>query len=93
MTGAPIHPADALDRIVYLLDRTLAEPTKVRAFARARDVVLDRGDDEIARLHAAGKLTELPGVGPTTAQVISEALDGEVEIGRASCRERVLTDV
>ena len=78
MTGAPIHPADALDRIVYLLDRALAESTKVRAFARARDVVLERGDDEIARLHAAGKLTDLPGVGPTTARVITEALDGEV---------------
>jgi putative hydrolase len=78
VTSAPIHPADALDRIVYLLDRSLAEPTKVRAFARARDVVLDRGDDEIARLHAAGKLTDLPGVGPTTARVITESLDGEV---------------
>ena len=78
VTGAPLHPADALDRIVYLLDRALAEPTKVRAFARARDVVLDRGDDEIARLHAAGKLTDLPGVGPTTAKVITESLDGEV---------------
>ena len=37
-----------------------------------------RGDDEIARLHAAGKLTELPGIGPTTGKVIAEALDGEV---------------
>jgi putative hydrolase len=75
---ATLHPADALDRIVYLLDRALAESTKVRAFVRARDVVLDRGDDEIARLHAAGKLTDLPGVGPTTAKVIAEALDGGV---------------
>ncbi|HZA79266.1 MAG TPA: PHP domain-containing protein [Acidimicrobiales bacterium] len=75
---ATLHPAVALDRIVYLLDRALAESTKVRAFVRARDVVLDRGDDEIARLHAAGKLTDLPGVGPTTAKVIAEALDGGV---------------
>ncbi len=28
-----MHPADALDRIVYLLDRDLAEGQKVRAFA------------------------------------------------------------
>ena len=73
-----MRPADALDRIVYLLDRALAETTKVRAFARARDVLQDVGDDEVAKLHATGKLTELAGIGPTTARVIGEALDGEV---------------
>ncbi|MGH9113488.1 MAG: PHP domain-containing protein [Acidimicrobiales bacterium] len=73
-----MHPADALDRIVYLLDRSLAEATKVRAFARARDVLRETGDDRVAELHAAGTLTELPGIGPTTARVIGEALDGEV---------------
>jgi putative hydrolase len=73
-----VRPADALDRIVYLLDRVLAEGQKVRAFARARDVVEAAGDDEIARLHAAGKLTDLAGIGPTTAKVIAEALDGGV---------------
>jgi putative hydrolase len=73
-----MSPADALDRIVYLLDRALAEPQKVRAFARARDVVDEAGDDEVARLHAAGKLTELAGVGATTARVVGQALDGEV---------------
>ena len=73
-----MRPADALDRIVYLLDRVLAEGQKVRAFARARDVVEATGDDEIARLHAAGKLTDLAGIGQTTAKVIAEALDGGV---------------
>ena len=73
-----MRPADALDRIVYLLDRDLAETTKVRAFARARDVVLDVGDEEIERLHAAGKLTDLPGIGPSTGGVIAQALAGEV---------------
>ena len=73
-----VRPADALDRIVYLMDRVLADGTKVRAFARARDVVESTGDEEIGRLHAAGKLTDLPGIGPTTAKVIAEALDGEM---------------
>jgi putative hydrolase len=71
-----MHPADALDRIVYLLDRVLAEGQKVKAFARARDVVLATDDDELVRLHRLGKLTDLAGVGPTTGKVIAEALDG-----------------
>jgi putative hydrolase len=73
-----VRPADALDRIVYLLDRVLAETTKVRAFARARDVVEEVGDAEVERLHTAGKLTDLAGIGPTTGRVIAEALAGEV---------------
>ena len=71
-----MHPADALDRIVCLLDRVLAEGQKVKAFARARDVVLATHDDELVRLHRLGKLTDLAGVGPTTGKVIAEALDG-----------------
>jgi putative hydrolase len=71
-----MHPADALDRIVYLLDRVLAEGQKVKAFARARDVVLATDDDELVRLHRLGELTDLAGVGPTTGKVIAEALDG-----------------
>jgi putative hydrolase len=73
-----VRPADALDRIVYLLDRALVEQQKVRAFARARDIVDEVGDDEVARLHAAGKLTDLPGIGPSTGKVIAQALDGGV---------------
>jgi putative hydrolase len=73
-----VRPADALDRIVYLLDRALAEQQKVRAFARARDIVDEVGDDEVERLHAAGKLTDLPGIGPSTGKVIAQALDGVV---------------
>jgi putative hydrolase len=73
-----MRPTEALDRIVYLLDRVLAESQKVRAFTRARDVVAEVGDDEVERLHAAGKLTDLPGIGATTARVVAQALDGEV---------------
>ncbi len=77
-SSEPLRPAEALDRIVYLLDRALAEGQKVRAFARARDVVAEVGDAEVERLHAAGKLTDLAGIGPTTARVVAEALDGQV---------------
>jgi putative hydrolase len=75
---APMSPADALDRIAYLLDRTLAASPKVRAFLRARDVVTEVGDEEIRRLVAAGTLTDLPGIGTSTGGVIAEAVRGEV---------------
>ena len=73
-----LGPAEALDRIVYLLDRALEEGPKVRAFLRAAEVVRETGDDEIRRLHAEGRLKDLAGIGDTTARVIAEALDGKV---------------
>jgi putative hydrolase len=73
-----VRPVDALDRTVYLLDRDLAESRRIRAFLRARDVAEEVGDEELARRHATGTLTELNGIGPVTAQLIGEALDGGV---------------
>jgi putative hydrolase len=73
-----VHPADALDRIVYLLDRALESSQKVRAYARARDVVREQGDDEVRRLADAGRLTDLAGIGPKTAAIIEQALAGGV---------------
>ena len=70
-------PVEALDRVVYLLDRALAESQKVRAFARARDIAEEVGVAELAARHADGTLTELNGIGPSTAKVIAEALDGD----------------
>ncbi len=85
-----MQPTDALDRIVYLLDRRLAEGQKVRAFARARDVVDEVGAEEVERLHRAGKLTDLPGIGATTGTVIAEALDGEVPAYLARLEEETV---
>jgi putative hydrolase len=88
-----MHPADALDRIVYLLDRVLAEGQKVKAFARARDVVLATDDEELARLHRLGKLTDLAGIGPTTGKVIAEALDGGTPAYLAELEEETVLPV
>ena len=67
-------PAGQLRRIAYLLERAQAPTFRVQAFRRAAAVVqpIDEG-----RLRAM-RLTDLPGVGSTTAQVITEALDGQV---------------
>lgn len=74
-----MSPADALDRVVYLLDRALAESRRVAAYVKARDLVRQQGDDEIAQRHAAGSLQDLPGIGPSTSRVIALALDGGID--------------
>ncbi len=70
-----MDPLDALERVVYLLDRLLAPSPKVQAFQRAITIVCSLGNEELERLHHAGKLTELPGIGKSTASVIGDALD------------------
>jgi putative hydrolase len=69
-----MDPAVALTQAIYYLDRELAPSSKVRAFVRAIDVVNDLGPDEVAARADAGTLTELDGIGPSTSQVITEAL-------------------
>ncbi len=73
-----MEPAVALERIVYLLDRSLAPTPKVRAFLRAREIVEEVGPERLAELHSTNSLKELPGIGDATGTVIAEALDGEV---------------
>src|SRR3954447_25926280 len=65
-------PAATLDRIAYLLDRSLAPSPKSRAFLKARDLVIELGDDEVARLVADGRLRDLPGIGQSTGTVIEQ---------------------
>jgi putative hydrolase len=88
-----MDPAAALDRIVYLLDRDLAEGQKVRAFARARDVVEATDPGDLAALHAAGQLTDLAGIGPTTGRVIAEALAGETPAYLAKLEDETVVPV
>jgi putative hydrolase len=83
-------PVEALDRVVYLLDRVLAESQKVRAFVRARDVAAEVGEDELAERNRQGRLTDLPGIGPVTANVISEALEGKVPAYVAKLEEETV---
>ena len=68
----------ALERIAYLLEERLEPPYRVRAFRGAAASLKRAGRDEVARLHRAGKLTDLAGIGEKTAQVVDEALRGQV---------------
>ena len=88
-----MSPADALDRVVYLRDRALAESRRIQAYLNARDLVRELGEDEIARRHADGTLQDLPGIGPSTAKVIALALDGGIDEYLADLEAETAIDI
>jgi putative hydrolase len=73
-----IEPLDALNRIAFRLERSGADTYKVRAFRHAARAIKSIPADELAALAAAGRLQSIEGVGKSTAQVIAEAVRGDV---------------
>ncbi|WP_028471955.1 PHP domain-containing protein [Nocardioides alkalitolerans] len=71
-------PVTALRRIAFLLERAREDTYKIKAYRAAAAALLAVGEDEVVRRAAAGTLTELDGVGKSTAEVATSAARGEV---------------
>jgi len=72
-----LSPVEALERIAELLQRVRNSRQKSQAFRRAADVIRDLSEDELRDLSTRGRLTDLRGIGKSTAAVITQALAGE----------------
>lgn len=74
--GEVMTPEEALLRVVHFLDRAHESGFKSKAFVRALDVVRNTPADELERRAANDTLTDLDGIGKSTAAVIGDALAG-----------------
>ncbi|CAN5142660.1 PHP domain-containing protein [soil metagenome] len=83
-----MDPVDALTEIAYLLERSLASSFKTKAFRTAADALAKIPASERAEKAQNGSLKRTKGIGGTTFEVITEALDGHVPAYLADLRER-----
>ncbi|WP_055585078.1 PHP domain-containing protein [Peterkaempfera griseoplana] len=71
-----MDPVEALNRIAFLLERDQAATHRVKAFRTAAATIAGLPRTEVEQRRRAGTLTALPGIGPRTAAVVEQALQG-----------------
>ena len=81
-------PVAALRRIAFLLERGRADTFKVQAYRKAAAAILPLPEAEVAQRAAEGTLTDLAGVGSSTARVISDAVAGRTPERLAEAEEQ-----
>jgi putative hydrolase len=77
-TSYDLGPVAALRRIAFLMERGREETRRVQAFRKAAATLLPLPDSEVAARVEAGTLTDLPGIGPSTAAVVEAAVRGDL---------------
>lgn len=73
-----LTPVAALRRVAFLLERNREDAYKSKAFRAAAAALGELSEAEIESRAEAGTLTELEGVGKSTAQLVSTVLAGEI---------------
>jgi putative hydrolase len=83
-----MDPVAALSEIGFWLERSRAETHRVQAYRKVAWLLADLPDGEVGRRVADGTLTDLPGVGPKTALVVTQAVRGAVPDYLLEMRQR-----
>jgi putative hydrolase len=73
-----MNPVEALREIGFLLERSRADTYRVRAYRGAAEAIAQLTEEQRQDHQTNGTWGKVPGVGPKTAAVISQAMAGQV---------------